>query len=218
MVKNATPGALWGNVVPVRPNLLLLPLSSSLLPVPETLLSALQGLKRSIMMRHMRGRSNPICLALLVLASLVMTSACALPVIEGVFDDRDFAIFNDIPQNRGQSGEHVLLVFVDTDDTKIRTVSVDLHAVSTLDVGVELDVSDAASDDRPVLEVVEGTLVSEEIEGRGVLMTVGDDAIRARSVSGFVTLSENHDGDLVGAFQVGLDDGGFLDGSFTARD
>ena len=169
-------------------------------------------------MRHMNGNSSQVCLAVVALASLLAGSGCALPVIEGVFDDRDFAIFNDVPENRGQSGDHVLLVFVDTDETALRTVTIDLPAVSTLDVGVAHDVSDAGGDDRPVVEAVEGTLIRETIEGRGDLITVGNDAVRARSVGGNVTFSENNDdGDLVGSFRVDLDDGGFLEGTFTAR-
>ncbi len=170
-------------------------------------------------MRHMLGRNpKPICLAVLALGSLLPATGCALPVIEGVFDDRDFAIFNDVPENRGQSGDHVLLVFVDIDDTQLRTVSVDLPAVSTLPVGEDIDVSEAGGDDRPVLEAVEGTVVREQIKGRSDLITVKDDAIRARSIGGSFSLSESSDdGDLVGAFRVDLDDGGFLEGSFTAR-
>jgi len=166
----------------------------------------------------MNSRSNQICLAVVAIASLLAGSGCALPVIEGVFDDRDFAIFNDVPENRGQSGDHVLLVFVDVDDTALRTVSVDLRAVSTLPVGDDIDVSEAGGDDRPVVEVVEGTLIRQEVEGRPDLITVDDDAVRARSMGGALTLSENDGtGGVVGSFKVDLDDGGFLEGSFTAR-
>ena len=168
-------------------------------------------------MRHMSSRTSQICLAVVALASMLAGSGCALPVIEGIFDDRDFAIFNDTPQNRGQSGDHVLLVFVDTDETRLRTVTIDLNAVSTLETGVAHDVSEAGGDARPVVEAVEGTLIRQAVEGRSDLITVDDDAIRARSVAGSVTLTENSDdGDLIGSFRVDLDDGGFLEGSFTA--
>ncbi|MDP2341366.1 MAG: hypothetical protein Q8O67_10430 [Deltaproteobacteria bacterium] len=166
----------------------------------------------------MNRRTNQVCLAVVALASLLAGSGCALPVIEGVFDDRDFAIFNDVPENRGQSGDHVLLVFVDTDETALRTVSVDLRAVSTLPVGEDIDVSEAAGEERPAVEVVKGTLIRETVEGRPDLITVADDAVRARSIGGSLNLSENDGtGGVVGSFRVDLDDGGFLEGSFTAR-
>ena len=163
----------------------------------------------------MKTSTKPICLALATVGLLMGGSGCALPAIEGIFDDRDFALFDDTPEARAQVNDEVLLVFADIDEGagQMRTVSLDLRAISTLPVGVELDVGHDAWDDmRPSIEVVEGTLVEEEVAS-GRLLTVGDDAVRAEATSGTVLLTEN-DGTIAGNFHVGLDDGGFLEGAF----
>ena len=160
-----------------------------------------------------------ICLAVAAVLSSGISSGCALPVIEGIFDSRDFAIFDDTPEARGQSGEQVLLVFLETDDAAntLRTVSIDLIDMASLHVGEDIDVgSGAFGDARPNIEVVEGSIVRDELPGGGELISTGDDAKRAISVEGSVLLSQNDDEAVVGTFRVDLDDGGYLAGSFTS--
>ena len=160
-----------------------------------------------------------ICLAVAAVLSSGISSGCALPVIEGIFDSRDFAIFDDTPEARGQSGEQVLLVFLETDDAAntLRTVSIDLIDMASLPVGEDIDVgSGAFGDARPNIEVVEGSIVRDELPGGGELISTGDDAKRAISVEGSVLLSQNDDEAVVGTFRVDLDDGGYLAGSFTS--
>jgi hypothetical protein len=159
------------------------------------------------------------CLSLILGGLVCSGSGCALPVIEGVFDQRDFALFDDTPEARGEAGADVLLVFLDVDRpaAELRTVSVDLRGLKNLDVGEELVVGTGAWDDqRPSVEVVEGSLVEETLDDGGILMTTGDDARRAASLGGTITLDEN--GDTVsGRFTVDLDDGGYLNGSFRSH-
>jgi hypothetical protein len=166
----------------------------------------------------MKANTTHICLALATVGLLMGGSGCALPSIEGVFDDRDFAVFDDAPEARAQVDDEVLLVFVDVDDAAntMRTVSVDLKGIDALETGVELDVGDDSfGDDRPSIDAVEGTLVTEEIPGKGTLMTVDDDAVRAVSIGGTLQLTEN-EGTIAGDFHVDLDDGGYLEGSFRS--
>ncbi len=161
----------------------------------------------------MTARITLPCLALVMAAG---GTGCALPVIEGVFDAREFAVFDDTPEARGQSDDGVLLVFVDIDEAggRLRTVSVDLHGLPGLPAGDEVDVGDGSwADRRPSVEVVEGSLVTEPLPEGGTLMTTGDDARRAVSEAGSLTLEEN--GDVIaGSFAVDLDDGGYLRGTF----
>lgn len=168
-------------------------------------------------LRHMTTHMTRICLAMVAVLSGGGTG-CALPVIEGVFDSRDFAIFDETPEARGQARDEVLLVFLEMDgDESLRTVSVDLRAVSSLPVGEPLDVGDGTfGDDRPNVEVVEGSIVSEALPDGGQLISTGDDAKRAMSVSGSVTLDDNADGAVAGSFRVDLDDGGYLEGRFAS--
>jgi hypothetical protein len=161
-----------------------------------------------------------ICLAMAAVF-VSGSTGCALPVIEGIFDRRDFAIFDDKPEARGQSDDEVLLVFLEMEgdgaDERLRTVSVDLRGVSQLPVGEAIDVGDGSfSDGRPNVEVVEGSVVREQVAG-GTLISTGDDAKRAMSVEGIVTLEQNDaDGSVAGSFRVDLDDGGYLEGRFAS--
>ncbi len=160
-----------------------------------------------------------ICLAVAAVLSSGISSGCALPVIEGIFDSRDFAIFDDTPEARGQSGDQVLLVFLETDDVAntLRTVSIDLPKMAALPVSEEIEVGAGEfGDERPNVEVVEGSIVRDQLAGGGELISTGDDAKRAMSVNGTVTLSQNDDDAVVGTFHVDLDDGGYLAGSFTS--
>lgn len=173
----------------------------------------------------MNGKNSHICLArasavLATVGLLVSGSGCALPAIEGIFDDRDFAVFDSTPEARGQVGDEVLLVFADIDEAAatMRTVSIDLKAVDTLDVGVELEAGDDSYGDlRPSIDVVEGTLVTQEIAGNGTLQSVDVDTAKgAVSTGGTVVLDENSDGSLAGSFHVDLSDGGYLEGTFRS--
>ncbi|MBM4282554.1 MAG: hypothetical protein FJ137_17980 [Deltaproteobacteria bacterium] len=159
------------------------------------------------------------CLALALIGFAAGGSGCALPVIEGVFDQRDFALFDDTPEARADSGDEVLLVFLDVDRAvgQLRTVSVDLRGLSSLPAGEPAAVGTGAwDDDRPAVEVVEGTFIEETLEGGAVLMTTGDDARRATSEAGSVTVDEQGD-TVAGRFTVDLDDGGFLTGTFRSQ-
>jgi hypothetical protein len=166
----------------------------------------------------MNSRIRVECLALVVSAFSLGSTGCALPVIEGVFDQRDFALFDDTPEARGEAGDEVLLVFLDVDRTagQLRTVSIDLRALPGLPTGEELTVGTGDWDDeRPSIEVVEGSLLEEPLDDGGVLMTTGDDARRAASVEGSILLDQN-DATVAGRFRVDLDDGGYLNGSFRS--
>jgi hypothetical protein len=166
----------------------------------------------------MNGRVASICLALALVSVCAGGTGCANPVIEGIFDQRDFALFDDTPEARGESGDETLLVFLDVDNNvgQLRTVSVELRGLSTLPVGDAIEVGSGKWDDaRPSVEVVEGSLVTEPLADGGTLMSTGDDARRAVSHTGTITLEENGD-TVVGAFDVDLDDGGYLHGSFRS--
>jgi hypothetical protein len=184
-------------------------------PVPH-----LRDRSSAFILRHMKTHTTRICLAMV--AVLVSGSTgCALPVIEGIFDRRDFAIFDDTPEARGQSDDEVLLVFLELegegDSERLRTVSVDLRAISSLPVGEAIAVGDGSfSDERPNVEVVEGSVVREQV-ANGTLISTGDDAKRAMSIDGSITLEQNDDdGSVAGTFRVDLDDGGYLEGRFAS--
>jgi len=160
-----------------------------------------------------------ICLAVAAVVCSMQSTGCALPVIEGIFDSRDFAIFDNTPEARGDAGDKALLVFLEVDEqqNELRTVSVELRDLPSLPVGEAIDVGAGAFDDaRPSIDVVEGTVVRDMLPNGGELISTGDDAKRATSVSGTVTLTENDAGTVAGSFVVDLDDGGYLSGSFAS--
>lgn len=181
-------------------------------------LSNLRDTRCFATLRHMNTHSTRICLALVAVLGAGSTG-CALPVIEGVFDSRDFAIFDETPEARGQARDEVLLVFLEMEgEERLRTVSVDLRDASTLPVGEALDVGDGSfGDQRPNIEVVEGSVIRDRLPDGGELISTGDDAKRAMSVGGVVTLEENDAGTVVGSFRVDLDDGGYLEGRFASE-
>ncbi len=169
-------------------------------------------------MRHMNARNaSRLCLAIATVVGFQATG-CALPVIEGIFDSQDFAIFNDRPEARGDAGTTAMLVFVDMDDAELRTVSIELRELPSLPLGQELAVGEGAYGDvRPSVQVVQGPIVKEPLADGGVLISTNDRAKSARSTSGTVTLTHNDDGDVAGSFTVDLNDGGYLSGTFASQ-
>lgn len=171
-------------------------------------------------MRHMNGKTTQTCLAVAALFLAAVGSGCAIPTIEGVVAARDFAIFNDVPEARGgEANDHAFLVFVDIDENQntLRTVSVDIRALSEQPIGEVLDVGEGdIGDTRPVIDVTEGELVRSPLPDGSELITTNADAMMATSTSGVLTIDENDD-ELVGTFDVKLNDGGYLQGSFRSR-
>jgi hypothetical protein len=168
-------------------------------------------------MRHMSTQNTSNCLArglmVVALAALGLGSGCALPNIEGIFGGEDFALFDDTPEARGQTNDRLVLVFLEHNDVELRTVTVELRNVEALPRGVPLEVGAGDfADLRPVVDVVQGTLV-ETIRDDGVrILSTTDDARRARSVSGTLTLDDT--ATVGGSFRADLDDGGWLQGLF----
>lgn len=190
-------------------------------PCHSSPVSSLRDTSPLTTMRHMKTRSTRICLAMTAVL-LSGSTGCALPVIEGIFDRRDFAIFDDTPEARGQSGDGVLLVFLELEgqgtSERLRTVSVDLRELPRLPLDEAIEVGDGGfSDPRPNIEVVEGSVVRDQVAS-GTLISTGDDAKRATSVDGTLWLeARDDDGRLAGRFRADLDDGGFLEGRFSSR-
>jgi len=160
------------------------------------------------------------CLAVAALALAVGGSGCALPSIEGIFDNRDFAIFDDTPEARGgAANDQAMLVFLEADEATetLRTVSVDIRALSTQPLGEALEVgAGEIHDTLPSIDVVEGKLVRTPLPDGGNLITTDSNALRATSVEGSLTIEQNDDEALAGSFTVTLDDGGFLEGRFRS--
>lgn len=152
---------------------------------------------------------NPVvsaaCLTALVVSTLA--SGCGAPAIEGVFNDRAFAIANEQPERRGGGAT---LVFAEADDDAglLRTVSIALP--TTLRSGVMTVGAEVA------LDVVEGTLVRVPLDnGSGkVLLTSGDDTTVAHACGGELAIDDVSAAGTSGSFTVDLDDGGHLDGWF----
>ena len=164
-------------------------------------------------MGHMTRSALPSALAAIVALS---ASGCALPgAIEGIFADKPFELVDERPDGKAQGETELLLVLMEIRHERMSTVSVHLRDVESLPVGEEIAVGDGAwGDARPSFDVVEGTLL-RELRSDGVeILSTGDDAVRASSVEGSLTLEEAPGGDLLGRFRVDLDDGGYLDGSF----
>jgi hypothetical protein len=168
-------------------------------------------------MRHMKSATRSNCLARgLVMVGLLALGAtgCALPNIEGIFADEDFALLDNSPEARGQQNDRLVLVFLEHNDEELRTVTVELRDLSTMPRGIELEVGDGIfGDPRPVVDVVQGTLI-KTIRDDGIpILSTTDDARRAKSVSGTLILDDSID-TVGGTFRVDLDDGGYLNGLF----
>jgi hypothetical protein len=151
----------------------------------------------------------------IILASL--SAACAAPgSVEGVFSDAEFRLECEKPLSKATaSGRDKIVVLAEFDTETLRTVSIGLPHFAELPVGEELAVGSGAPDDqRPSVDVVVGAL-HVDTRSDGVEVLSPSDPVRAASLAGSLTLDEKDDELVAGSFQVDLDDGGFLEGTFV---
>jgi hypothetical protein len=157
-------------------------------------------------------------LAILGSVLTVLATGCAAPGwADGIFGETDFELRSQDPlAQAGGSERDMLVVMAEIDGETLRTVSIGLNRFQTLPHGEPVDAGDGSPGDaRPFVDVTVGELVRED-RGDGVEIISSDNATRAASTGGSVTLDELG-AQVAGSFRVDLDDGGYLEGSFLAE-
>jgi hypothetical protein len=149
------------------------------------------------------------------LVASVFAVGCGAPgTVEGIFDQADFSLRTNDPLARasGSDGD-VVVVLAEQDGETLRTVTVSLPRAEHMPRQKAVEVGPEAT--QPSIEVTVGRLTRED-RGDGVEVISSEDATRAQSTGGTVTI-EDLAPDVAGTFSIELDDGGHLDGVFTAR-
>lgn len=145
--------------------------------------------------------------ALLVLIGSV---GCAAPAsVDGVFHNSSFQVHAADPLMKATaSGRDKLVVLSEHDSETLRAVNLTLVGVDDLALDTPAPIGDG-------VEAIEGHVVIDT-RADGVEVVSSENDTRAQSTGGTVTLTERTADALSGTFQVDLDDGGYLDGVFTA--
>jgi hypothetical protein len=154
----------------------------------------------------------------IALLILLLTGACGAPVtVEGVFASEPFSLRSERPiGTEAASGRDIVVVMTERAGETLKTVTVELRGIEHLPLGKPVAVGSGARDDvRPTLDVAVGPLVVDT-RPDGVEVWTAADPNRGLATGGFIQL-DARDGDSVsGTFEVELDDGGHLTGSFVA--
>jgi hypothetical protein len=177
--------------------------------------STLVDMKRALTMAK-AGRAVAAAGAMLLAA---LATACAAPAtVEGVFGGDSFRLESTTPLTKPTaSGRDMVVVLSQVESETLRTVTLVLPHVASLPLGKPLDVGTGAyGDERPSLEVAVGDLLVET-RADGVEIISATDAVIAATTGGTFTLDDRSaEGDIAGTFDVELDDGGYLQGTFVA--
>ncbi len=143
----------------------------------------------------------------------MILSACGAPAfVEGVAYDRDFTIRDDQPDLRPQHDDAALVVLAEQEWDTLRVVSLHVPAFSELSDEQELEI-DVREEGGAWVEVAQGP-VEESVRSDGVTVL---NTLTPRFVNGAggSVLLHKVDGELFGALEVELEDGGWLQGSFA---
>lgn len=140
--------------------------------------------------------------------------ACAPPpsTAEGIIDDADFAVHDDAPEvrnHKASDGLMVILAEADTDEQRLRTVSIRLPKAALLEPGV-LNVGER--DDEAWIELTDGALTTERLSD-GVTVVSSELPSMWKAVGGTVALVEVR-AVLAGEFVADFGDIGFVTGKF----
>lgn len=110
----------------------------------------------------------------------------------------------------------MVVVLSQIDTETLSTISVTLPGFSALVLAETVEVGTGSYRDlRPSLKVAVGALLVET-RPDGAQIISSTDAVVAASVGGTFTLDGASDDEIAGTFDVDLDDGGYLAGSFVA--
>jgi hypothetical protein len=161
---------------------------------------------------RMTSALRPMIAAVAVLGAV----ACSAPAsVDGVVRGDGFSLRCTSPLTKPTaSGRDRVVVLAAHDSETLRSVNLHLKDVAGLPLNTPLTVGSAESP-LPSVEAVVGDLVVETRED-GVQLLSSDNNRSAASTSGTLTLTELDDAGVAGTFHVDLDDGGYLEGEFTA--
>ena len=165
------------------------------------------------------GVNKAVVSNLIVAVAVVVASVgCAVPAsVDGVLKGQGFTLRSNSPLSKPDaSGRDTVVVLSEMESETLRTVN--LHITNTADIalGAAVEIGTGAFEDkRPSVLVTEGDLVTETRED-GVNVISSENDVRAESVSGTLTITERTADEISGSFHADLDDGGYVDGVFTA--
>ena len=163
-------------------------------------------------------RALPL-LTLLTLATTVALAGCAVPgSVDGIFHSDPFTLRATSPLTKPTaSGRDRLVVLAENDSETLSTVSLHLVGFDEMPVNEAVDVGTGAfADHRSSIEVVVGEGAVVDTRADGVELLSSKDPVRSASTGGRITITEKTAQQTSGEFHVKLDDGGYLDGVFTA--
>ena len=162
--------------------------------------------------RWMRFRSLPL---IVLGAGVVFVTGvgCGVPgLVNGIVQQRDFSLECEVPLAKVDGpSDSLLVVLSQHDEETLRTVSLSLPAREHVRLGEEYPVG---KDEDVAIEAVVGGLVEEELSD-GRVLVYHDDPVQSEAMGGTLRLSQYDNDQVAGSFAVDLDDGGYLDGSFS---
>jgi hypothetical protein len=146
-------------------------------------------------------------------ALVVVASACTVPAsVDGTVLDAEFTIRDEAPELRPQGDGAQLIVLADDAGGVLRLVKLRVADLEALPIDETVEV---ASDGDVTLEAALGTMESF-VRSDGVRVVSATDATFVAATSGTLTLASRSP--LAGEFEVELEDGGSLFGSFVFDD
>ncbi len=146
----------------------------------------------------------------------VASIGCAVPAsVDGVVQGDGFSLRCTSPLSKpNASGRDTVVVLAEQDSETLRTVTVTLHAVADMPLGTPVAVG-TGDDGLSSVQVAYGDKVVETRKD-GVELVSSVNNVFSGSVGGTVILDERTPDEISGHFRVDLDDGGYLEGVFTA--
>lgn len=148
-----------------------------------------------------------------VLGLVLLVSACDAPgIVQGIVEDSSFTVRDDSPDLRPQHDDAALVVLAEQEWGTLRVVTLRVPDFATLGDETVLELGSRA-DGGAYIEVAQGPIdESERSDGVKVLNTLTPRFVNG--VGGTAVLTKV-DGALYGTLEAELEDGGWLEGSFT---
>jgi hypothetical protein len=155
--------------------------------------------------------------AFLVATTMVGASiGCSAPAsVNGVVRGDGFTLTCDNPLTKPvAAGRDRVVVLAEQDAETLRTVQLTFPSANSLPLNAPIVVGPDGGT-QPSLDVMVGKL-DVETRSDGVQIISSDNPTTSTSTRGTVTLTELDDAGAAGHFRVNLDDGGYVEGDFTA--
>lgn len=144
---------------------------------------------------------------------IALATGCSAPgLVEGVVFTEDFQIADPSPALRA-AGDSFQIILSEEDGVSLRLVNLQVPEVSTVELGEKVELFPYGTDGQPTLRLSQGELdVTERSDGARILSSHSNRF--AEITSGTLILYERGES-YTGTFTAALEDGGYIDGSFS---